>query len=359
MSRLWQAAGVALILLFAMAIAGAVFDLGDPARGALRVRAAEIAPPAIATPAPEALAAQGSPASGAPPASPALPAEGDPAFVQASAPLHAPAAMPAQLPTPLPPALLPQPTLFPQPTPPAPGVGTVTLPLANPAGQAQLAVSYALDTAHVRAGPSVASQILTTLAPDTPLAVIAISADGQWYQLADGGWISVYLVGNSPTGLPVVGQQASVVAGAPVASVPVVSVPVVSILVPGPGSPMDPPTATPLPPIVQAPVRLPQPAPLLSGSRVAIYLAGDVRTIALRNDSAWPVDLDGWRLVLGAGSPNCALAGIVQPGVSLPVSGASATLGATCVLGAPVGQGSEPDVTILIDATGQIILRCK
>lgn len=111
-----------------------------------------------------------------------------PAAMQIGAPTDLPiitnvaAVVPTATPTPEPPALL-FPTVTPTPAPPT--------PFAWPD-------AYAVDVAILRRGPgTVYDQALVALAND-PLVIVAQNQSGDWYQLDNGLWIAVFLVGNRP-----------------------------------------------------------------------------------------------------------------------------------------------------------------
>ncbi|MCB0040357.1 MAG: hypothetical protein KDE24_03505 [Caldilinea sp.] len=111
-----------------------------------------------------------------------------PAAMQIGAPTDLPiiadvaAVVPTATPTPEPPALI-LPTVTPTMVPPT--------PFAWPG-------AYAIDVAILRRGPgTVYDQALVALANE-PLVIVAQNQAGDWYQLDNGLWIAVFLVGNRP-----------------------------------------------------------------------------------------------------------------------------------------------------------------
>jgi len=58
-------------------------------------------------------------------------------------------------------------------------------------------------TSNLRAGPGPDFDVVTTVPPNTPVTVVAVSADGSWYLLEDATWIFGALVNNPPADIPV------------------------------------------------------------------------------------------------------------------------------------------------------------
>lgn len=142
--------------------------------------------------APTAVAAQVVPPPDAiivPAAVPAAATEGDNAV--AAAPVDTQVIAPTATPTAISLlAILPTPT--PQPVVPTP---------------APIPESLAATTttaANLRSGPSTDYPIVAGLPEAQPLTITGRSADGTWYQLADGSWIFALLVANPPAEAPIV-----------------------------------------------------------------------------------------------------------------------------------------------------------
>lgn len=78
----------------------------------------------------------------------------------------------------------------------------------TPAAVGDLAVinTTTVVTANVRSGPSTDFDQVTQLGPGSPVGLVALSEDGQWYLLATGNWIAGFLVADQPTDLPVATQ---------------------------------------------------------------------------------------------------------------------------------------------------------
>ena len=78
----------------------------------------------------------------------------------------------------------------------------------TPAAVGDLAVinTTTVVTANVRSGPSTDFDQVTQLGPGSPVSLVALSEDGQWYLLATGNWIAGFLVADQPTDLPVATQ---------------------------------------------------------------------------------------------------------------------------------------------------------
>ncbi len=62
-------------------------------------------------------------------------------------------------------------------------------------------------TANLRSGPGLTFEVVAQAGPGQAVQVAAVSADGEWYLLADNRWISSGLVVALPTSAPVVNDQ--------------------------------------------------------------------------------------------------------------------------------------------------------
>lgn len=96
------------------------------------------------------------------------------------------AVIPTATPTPEPPALL-LPTVTPTMVPPT--------PFAWPG-------AFAADVAILRRGPGTVFDQASVAMANDPLVIVAQNQAGDWYQLDNGLWIAVFLVGNRPEIVP-------------------------------------------------------------------------------------------------------------------------------------------------------------
>jgi uncharacterized protein YgiM (DUF1202 family) len=81
-----------------------------------------------------------------------------------------------------------------------------TGPVPATIGDLAVIATTTVVTANVRSGPSTDFDQVTQFGPGTPVGLVAISEDGQWYLLTNGGWIAGFLVNDQPTNLPVATQ---------------------------------------------------------------------------------------------------------------------------------------------------------
>jgi uncharacterized protein YgiM (DUF1202 family) len=81
-----------------------------------------------------------------------------------------------------------------------------TGPVPATIGDLAVIATTTVVTANVRSGPSTDFDQVTQLGPGTPIGLVAISEDGQWYLLTNGGWIAGFLVNDQPTELPIATQ---------------------------------------------------------------------------------------------------------------------------------------------------------
>jgi uncharacterized protein YraI len=104
-------------------------------------------------------------------------------------------------------------------------------------------------TANVRSGPSTDFDQVTQLGPGTPIGLVAISEDGQWYLLTSGGWIAGFLVNDQPTDLPIATQTIidQVAAAAAQAATPEATEPAAAPETPAAAPEVATPTPAPVP----------------------------------------------------------------------------------------------------------------
>lgn len=96
-------------------------------------------------------------------------------------------------------------------------------PIPATIGDLAVVATTTVVTANVRSGPGTNFDQVTQFGPDTPVGLVAISEDGQWYLLSSGAWIAGFLVADQPTDLPIatqaiIDQVTAAAAAAPVAT---------------------------------------------------------------------------------------------------------------------------------------------
>ncbi len=189
--------------------------------------------------------------------------------------------------------------------------------------------------ATLRRGPGDLFPAAETLNPNQPLAIDAISPDGQWYRLAgSGSWIANYYVTNAP---PIDALQFATV------PTPTPS-PTVATETPTPA----PPTATPLPPPTLAP-----------GMIKILSVDKNDEVVVIRNDTATPIDLDGWKLLSEAGNEICFLHGIIGSGELLNIYTTRGPQGYSCFFEYPIWLDEEEDAALLYAPTGLVVSTFK
>jgi uncharacterized protein YraI len=96
-------------------------------------------------------------------------------------------------------------------------------PIPATIGDLAVVATTTVVTANVRSGPGTNFDQVTQFGPDTPVGLVAVSQDGQWYLLSSGAWIAGFLVADQPTDLPIatqaiIDQVTAAAAAAPVAT---------------------------------------------------------------------------------------------------------------------------------------------
>lgn len=189
--------------------------------------------------------------------------------------------------------------------------------------------------ATLRRGPGEIFPPAETLNANQPLEIDAISPDGQWYRLAgSGSWIANYFVVNAP---PIDALQFATV------PTPTPS-PTVATETPTPA----PPTATPLPPATPA-----------AGMIKIISVDKNDEVVVIRNDTAAPIDLEGWKLLSEAGNEICFLNGIIGAGELLNIYTTRGPLGYSCFFEFSIWLDEEEDAALLYAPDGLIVSTFK
>jgi hypothetical protein len=186
--------------------------------------------------------------------------------------------------------------------------------------------STVVITSNLRAGPSVEFAVVAQAGPGQPVGVAGVSADGAWYLLTNGAWISVPLIANPPANPPVAneGLIASVQATATAVANTVITEPVVGE--PEAPSPILLPTPTPLPPAVPPSVTVN--ANLRSGPDTTFpiiggTIAGQAINIVARTEAGdwFLLDNGGWvASFLVANPPNIVDVPVFDPNAPAPVA---------------------------------------
>lgn len=197
--------------------------------------------------------------------------------------------------------------------------------LELPAAASAAVTGVTTSGLNVRSLPGTSGSILRTLPAGANIAIVSVSADGNWYALSDGGWVAAAYVQKGA--LPTTGVQARATAVARTAS---------------PASP----TAAPAPP------------PATSGAAL-IIVSVDKRAeyVVIRNTGGTDVDLRGWTLLSEKGNQACALGGILNAGASLTISAMGTVAGYNCGFGNNIWNNSERDPAALIAPDGTVVDR--
>lgn len=186
--------------------------------------------------------------------------------------------------------------------------------------------STVVITANLRAGPSVEFAVVGQAGPGQPVGVAGVSADGTWFLLTNGAWISVPLIANPPANPPIANELliANVQTTATAVASTVITEPVAAT--PEAPSPILLPTPTPVPPPVLPSVTVN--ANLRSGPGtdfpiIGGTIAGQTINIVARSAAGdwFLLDNGGWvASFLVANPPNIVDVPVFDPTAPAPVA---------------------------------------
>jgi len=198
------------------------------------------------------------------------------------------------------------------------------------------------STANLRAGPATTQTVIGSARAGDALAIIGVSADGLWYALDNGAWISASLVQNAParntltviTAPPSGSGQPAQAAAAPATTTRTVTVSAVPVSA----------------------------APAVSSGNGPLAVVGlnKIEEYAvIKNASSEAVNLQGWVLRSERGMQDCALGGTIEAGASLVISAMGQQAGFDCGFEKNIWNNSEPDAAVLLAPDGAEVSRLE
>lgn len=206
------------------------------------------------------------------------------------------------------------------------------------------------SSANLRSGPATTQTVVGSARQGDALEIIGISADGQWYALASGAWISASLVQDAPVRSVLTVITAPPSGGAAAGSEQTQSAQVQ-------------PAATVVSRAAVLPTATPAPGQTAtrSGSSALVVVRLDkvAEFAVIQNTGAEAVDLSGWVLRSERGMQECALGGVIAAGATLVISAMGQQAGFNCGFESNIWNNSEPDAAVLLAPGGIEVSRLQ